>query len=62
MERTERGFSYTVELPDNYRVDAQHPFLFKFVVDGVWQCGKHFPIAVDGDGIENNYLVFDDAD
>lgn len=60
MERTARGFSTTVELNEDKLPSAEHPFLFKFVVDGVWQCSKVLPISVDNAGIQNNYLDFSD--
>ena len=60
MERGAKGFVYRLELEEHSVVNVQHPFLFKFVVDGVWQCSSHYPRAVAPDGIENNYLVFDD--
>lgn len=63
MEKLEKGFNYSLKLPVSNSAysgpTAQNPFLFKFLVDGVWQCSKIYPISVDSQGIENNYLALE---
>lgn len=63
MEKSANGFSYTLKFPvsDSAYIGptAQNPFLFKFLVDGVWQCSRDYPISVDSQNIENNYLALE---
>uniref|UniRef100_A0A915D7R2 Ribosome-binding protein 1 n=1 Tax=Ditylenchus dipsaci TaxID=166011 RepID=A0A915D7R2_9BILA len=45
MEKTATGFCYPLELPEDFVIDINHPFLFKFVVDGEWQVCPQLPIS-----------------